>query len=124
MNEAQIKELAKKITNKILKSEKHELQPKTTKEIEKVIADYIDSDEIYNVGGFTKEDIIEEAKRMGYECNDEIAQNVMDNLDHEYDANIGMSWAIIETELMKFHIDKMKQLAEKNNENMYKKIAK
>jgi hypothetical protein len=77
--------------------------------INNTIMDYFKDD--IDVGGWCKDDVIEKAKEMGYECTDEIASNVMSALEHHFDATVGINWDTIEMELDDY-TDQMKELPE------------
>jgi hypothetical protein len=78
------------------------------------IMDYFENQT--EIGGWSKEDVIEQAEKMGYECTDEIAAEVIAALDHHFDAEIGINWDVIEVELGSF-TEKMKKLPESEEDD-------
>lgn len=42
-----------------------------------------------------KEDVISQAKNLGYELTDEEASDIMYNIEQSFDANIGVNWDVI-----------------------------
>lgn len=42
-----------------------------------------------------KEDVISQAKNLGYELTDEEANDIMYNIEQSFDANIGVNWDVI-----------------------------
>lgn len=78
------------------------------------IMDYFENQT--EIGGWSKEDVIEQAEKMGYECTDEIAQQVIESIDHHFDASVGINWDVIEAELGSF-TEKMKKLPESEEDD-------
>ena len=56
-------------------------------------------DELINRGYirvfWQKEDVISQAKNLGYELTDEEANDIMYNIEQSFDANIGVNWDVI-----------------------------
>jgi len=102
----QQEELAKNITTNIMA-----LKTITKASIAKMVKETVEEyfERIFESGVWTLDDIIDQAKDMGYECDEETAKDIMGSIDHNFDASIGISWDTINVYLDDY-TDKMKKL--------------
>lgn len=110
MYDYQKEELAGLITDKLIA---RDMTNKSfcTLEINVVIRDILD-DYFKDIiaDGWSIEDVRTVAKEAGYEVSDDVAREVLEAVDHNYDAN-RINWDILTLELMKHIIKRWKNLA-------------
>ena len=76
--------------------------------VKNIIEEYL-KDEM-EVGGWTVEDVKAQACDEGYKISDDEARSVLDTLEHQYDANIGINWDVISDELHSGHMKNGKEI--------------